>query len=239
MEVNATCLNIVIKEILELINNKEPSYICVANVHMCMEANDSIDFRKIVNSAKLVVADGRPIYWAQKLLGYSEAKQIRGQELMTGLCSVSVNKKLNIGLYGGSTPEVLTKVISVLNNRFPNILINYYFSPPFVELTELENKTVINDIIKSQIDILFVGIGCPKQERWMAKNSPNIPCVMIGVGAAFDFIAGEKRYAPQWIQKIGCEWLFRLLNEPRRLTPRYLKSNPRFIYHFIKQFMKI
>jgi N-acetylglucosaminyldiphosphoundecaprenol N-acetyl-beta-D-mannosaminyltransferase len=183
----------------------------------------------------LVLADGRPIYWAQKLLGFKQAKQIRGQDLMTELCHHSEQSNLRIGLYGGYNIEILDKVTTELVKLFPKINISYQYSPPHRMLSENENNKVVDDIEQANVDILFVGIGCPKQERWMAKNVNKLSCVQIGVGAAFDFIAGEKKHAPKWLQRIGLEWLFRLLNEPKRLALRYLKQNPRFVYYFIKK----
>ena len=224
-----------IEEVISLISKKEPAYVCAANVHMCMETFDDESFQNIIKDANFVTADGRPIYWAQKLLGYKQAKQVRGQELMTELCAIGARKELNIGLYGGSSNKVLAKVIHALTEQLPNIRISYHFSPPFRELTVEEADNVVNDIINAHVDMLFVSIGCPKQERWMAKHSAKVPCVMLGVGAAFDFISGEKKHAPKWMQRAGLEWFFRLLAEPKRLALRYLKENPRFVYYFIKQ----
>lgn len=237
MQVDVTNLVDAVSNIFSLISNGEGGYICVANVHMCMETNDHLDFRQVVNDADLTVADGRPIYWAQKLLGFKQAKQIRGQSLMTELCRQSTLQNLRIGLYGGHNQVVLAKVTDALVKLFPQINICYQYSPPHRLLTEEENSKVIDDINEANVDILFVGIGCPKQEIWMAKNVTKLSCMQIGVGAAFDFIAGEKKHAPKWLQKIGLEWLHRLMNEPRRLAIRYLKQNPRFIYYFIKQYL--
>ncbi|NQY63767.1 MAG: WecB/TagA/CpsF family glycosyltransferase [Alteromonadaceae bacterium] len=237
MQVHVTNLHEAVNKVLMLSEKKEPSYVCVSNVHMCMETFDSPEFRQIVNNAGLVIADGRPIYWAQKLLGHKQAKQVRGQDIMNALCERSNDLELRIGLYGGNTDLVLNKVVSTLKQQFPNIKITYQYSPPFRLLTEGENKQVIADIHKAELDILFVGIGCPKQERWMAENYCKLQCVMVGVGAAFDFLAGDKKHAPKWMQKMGFEWLFRLISEPKRLWTRYLKQNPRFIFYFIQQLL--
>lgn len=235
MQVDVTSFDSAVNDILLFTDAKKASYVCIANVHMCMEVYDCEQFRKIVNSANLVLADGRPIYWAQKLLGYKQAKQIRGQDLMTELCHHSELLNLRIGLYGGHNKEILDKVTTELVKLFPQINISYQYSPPHRVLSDNENNSVIDEIEQANVDILFVGIGCPKQERWMAKNVNNLSCVQIGVGAAFDFIAGEKKHAPKWLQRIGLEWLFRLLNEPKRLALRYLKQNPRFVYYFVKK----
>jgi N-acetylglucosaminyldiphosphoundecaprenol N-acetyl-beta-D-mannosaminyltransferase len=129
-------------------------------------------------------------------------------------------------------------VITKLKQQYPAIKIIYSYSPPFRQLTEEEDQQVIDQINQSEVYVLFVGIGCPKQEIWMAEHKQHLQCVMLGVGAAYDFIAGTKQHAPRWMQKIGLEWLFRLASEPKRLWKRYLKQNPRFIYHFTKQLIK-
>jgi N-acetylglucosaminyldiphosphoundecaprenol N-acetyl-beta-D-mannosaminyltransferase len=235
MDVNVTNFDSVILNIMELISFDRGSYVCVSNVHMCMEVFDSIDFSKIVNGADLVIADGKPILWAQKLMGHKEAQQVRGQDIMNLLCEVSTLRALKIGFYGGSSDSLLEKVNVTLSSRYPKIEIVYSYSPPFRPLTDDEDKQVVDDILLSKVDVLFIGIGCPKQEVWMAEHKDKLNCVMLGVGAAFDFIASEKRQAPRWVQHIGMEWFFRLCSEPRRLWKRYLKQNPRFIWYFAQQ----
>jgi N-acetylglucosaminyldiphosphoundecaprenol N-acetyl-beta-D-mannosaminyltransferase len=214
------------------------AYICISNVHMCMETFDSERFREVINHADMVIPDGRPIYWAQRLLGHKDAEQVRGQDVMNAICELSNTTEIKIGLYGGSSDEVLQQVITKLKNKYPLIKIVYSYAPPFRQLTAGEDEIVSAQINRSNVDILFVGIGCPKQEIWMAEHKQHLQCVMLGVGAAYDFIAGTKQHAPRWIQKIGLEWLFRLASEPKRLWKRYLKQNPRFIYHFTKQLIK-
>lgn len=238
MEVDVIDLKSAMNKVLELASFDSGAYICASNVHMCIEAFSHPDFSKIVNNADLVLADGKPIYWAQKLLGNSSAKQIRGQDIMNALCNLSSKKMLNIGLYGGSSEELIDEVESNLTAMFPGIKIEYTFSPPFRALTKEEDLKVIGEINSSDIDILFLGIGCPKQERWMAEHKDKLSCVMIGVGAAFDFLAGEKKQAPKWIQFIGFEWMFRLLSEPRRLWKRYFTTIPLFLWHFSMQLLR-
>jgi N-acetylglucosaminyldiphosphoundecaprenol N-acetyl-beta-D-mannosaminyltransferase len=211
------------------------SYICVSNVHMCMEVFDSSEFASVVNKADMVIPDGRPIFWAQKLLGCKDAAQVRGQDIMNEICSVSGQKKLNIGLYGGSSAELLADVKQKLIKDYPDVRITYTYAPPFRPLTESEDAQVCKDINDSEVDVLFVGIGCPKQERWMFEHRGKVNCVMLGVGAAYDFISGSKRHAPKFMQYLGLEWLFRLISEPKRLWRRYIKQNPRFVFHFFRQ----
>lgn len=221
---------------VKVLNNRQVgTYVCVSNVHMCMEVFDSQEFSQVVNHADLIVPDGRPIFWAQRLLGFKDAQQVRGQDLMNNLCAVSGAEDLKIGLYGGFSNEILSQVTAKLRQQYPDIRIVYQYSPPFRVLTAEEDAKVVQEINDRGVNILFVGIGCPKQEFWMAEHQSKLACVMLGVGAAFDFISGSKKHAPRYLQKIGLEWLFRLCSEPSRLWWRYLKQNPRFIYYFFQQ----
>ncbi len=237
MKTSIITLDSAITDILVFTKKSSGHYICLANVHMCMEAFDSPSFREVVNSADLVIPDGWPIAWAQNLLGFKKATQIRGQDLMLAICQQSENVELTIGFYGGSSEKVLRQLRAKLQKKFQQLKINYSYSPPFRALTHEEDHFVTKRINQTNIDILFVGTGCPKQEIWMQNHKESLNCVMIGVGAAFDFIAGEKRNAPKWMQKFGFEWLFRLCSEPKRLGYRYLKQNPRFVYYFLKSLL--
>ena len=204
MDVDVINLSSALNKVEHLANTCETqqigAYVCVSNVHMCMEVFDSTDFAKVVNRADLTIPDGKPLSWAQKLLGYSDAEQVRGQDIMNALCLRSSelsntnkgDKKLNIGLYGGSSDELLKQVVEKLTASYPEINITYTYSPPFRPLTEEEDIKVVKDINDANVNVLFVGIGCPKQERWMAEHKDSLHCVMLGVGAAYDFIAGSK-----------------------------------------------
>jgi len=208
--------------------NKESRYVCVANVHVIMEAHDSSDFRKIVNSADLVTPDGMPLVWSLRALGVGGQTRVYGPELTLRLIEAAAKKEIPIGLYGGS-PETLQCLLAVFKQRYPALNIAYSYSPPFRTLTAEEDKAVVREMNASGVRILLVGLGCPKQERWMAEHKGRIQAVMLGVGAAFDFIAGIKQQAPHWMQENGLEWLYRLSQEPRRLWRRYLYHNPRFL----------
>lgn len=237
MRADVTNLSLAVGAVSEISKSRKGAYVCVSNVHMCMETFDDVAFRSVVNDADLVIPDGRPISWAQKLLGAKGAEQVRGQDIMNELCRISGEKNLNIGLYGGSSESVLDDVVGKLKCQFSDIQITYRYSPPFRPLSAEEDAEIVRSINDAQVNVLFVGIGCPKQERWMASHKEHLHCVMLGVGAAYDFIAGSKRHAPRWMQKIGMEWLFRLLSEPRRLWKRYLKQNPRFVFYFLQQWL--
>ncbi len=207
----------------------EGRYICAANVHMLMEARDSAAYDKIVNSADLVTPDGMPLVWMMRLKGAEEQQRVYGPDLMLSVLEAAAREHIPVGLYGG-TPEVLGLLVDKLKMLYQNLEIAYYFSPPFRELTMDEDVHVVKAIRNSGTRILFVGLGCPRQEIWMSRNCDNLNLVMIGVGAAFDFHAGAKLQAPFWMQRIGLEWLFRLLTEPRRLWRRYFYHNPRFVF---------
>ena len=237
--VNVASTSIVLELINDWASNANASkYICLFNVHMCMEAYDNDNFSDILNQSDLVLADGFPIYLAQKLLGHSDASQIRGADLTMELTKISKKNNIPIGFLGGSK-ETLEKMCDVLINRDDVGTIKYSYSPPFRSLNNQEKNDIIDKINDSGIKILFVGLGCPKQEIWMKEHKEKLNCIMVGVGAAFDFIAGNKKTAPIWMQRIGLEWLYRLLSEPKRLWKRYFKHNPRFIYYFILQYFGI
>jgi N-acetylglucosaminyldiphosphoundecaprenol N-acetyl-beta-D-mannosaminyltransferase len=212
----------------------QSSYVCVANVHMVMEAFDSPKFRGVVNDADLSTPDGRPLVWALKMLGSRNASQVRGADLVMNVAERAAREDVPVGLYGG-TPESLAEFVQVLHWRFPGIEVPCIIAPPFRPLTSEEDRAITKEIAASGARILFVGIGCPKQERWMAAHRGAFPAVMLGVGAAFDFHTGRVRQAPRWMQAAGLEWLFRLMMDPRRLWRRYVKHNPRFLALFLQQ----
>ncbi len=229
-----TDLPTVIDSIFNRLANRKPGYVCVANVHMCMEAFDNPGYQKIIDNAAMTVPDGRPLVWTQKLLGHRNAGQVRGSDLMLNVCREAEKKKMPVGLCGGSV-TALRGFQKFLGDRYPNLDIACAISPPFRKLTENEDETYVRQINESGVRILFVGLGCPKQEYWMAEHKDKVNCVMIGIGAAFDFFGGTQKEAPGVMQKTGTEWIFRFMSEPWRLWKRYLKHNPRFVYYFLKQ----
>ncbi len=212
-------------------------YVCVSNVHMCIECVNDDGFQTVVNNADTVVADGRPIFWAQKLLGAKDSEQLRGYDITLALCELAEKEGLKVGFYG-SSQNVLDAMQLELKRRFPLLDMVYACSPPFRELTIDETQKIQGDINESDCDLLFVGLGCPKQERWMSENKTALNCTMFGVGAVFDFLAGNKDHAPRWMQQTGLEWLFRLLTEPKRLWRRYLTTNPKFVALLAGQLIK-
>lgn len=220
--------------VIERASRGSNSYVCVANVHMTMEAYDSPAFSRTVDGADLVVPDGMPLVWALKLLGVREASRVRGPSLTLDVARAAAEADIGVAVYGGK-PEVAESFAKTLVRHAPKLEISAVISPPFRELSPEEEAEIAARIKESGARIIFVGLGCPKQEKWMARNVGRIDGVMLGVGAAFDFHAGNVREAPIWMQEAGLEWLFRLAQEPARLLGRYARHNPRFIALLIKQ----
>ena len=212
-----------------MIERRERGYLCAAPVHVLMVSRHDPQTRAALLGASLVVPDGRPLVWALNLLGESLEDRVYGPELTVRYCRRAAERGHRVWLYGGAPPAALEELESALGARFPGIRIAGGFSPPHRPLTEAEEHELAERIDADAPDVVWVGIGAPRQERWMARMRPLVEVpVMAGVGAAFDFIAGRKRQAPAWMQQRGLEWLFRLSQEPRRLGPRYLRYNPRF-----------
>jgi N-acetylglucosaminyldiphosphoundecaprenol N-acetyl-beta-D-mannosaminyltransferase len=201
-----------------------------------MEVYDNPAFASVVNSAALVTPDGMPLVWALTALGVKNASRVYGPTLTLYVCEAAAKAGIPIGLYGG-TSESLGAFVKFLHQRFPDLQIACKISPPFRPLTPEEDDAYTQQIVESGARILFVGIGCPRQELWMAAHKNRIPAVTLGVGAAFDFHSGRVKQAPSWMQKRGMEWLFRLIMEPKRLWKRYFKHNPRFLLFFMMQWL--
>lgn len=214
----------------------ESGYICVANVHMVMEAFDSPEFRSVMKGADLVTPDGMPLVWALRLLGVRNQERVYGPDLTLEVCGMAAHQGIPVAFYGG-TPESLQRFSNRVMELYPKLNIVCQIAPPFRVPTSDEDEEYTRSIVDSGARIVLVGIGCPKQEQWMAAHKDRIPAVMLGVGAAFDFHSGRVKQAPAWMQQIGMEWFFRLLMEPRRLWKRYLKHNPRFIFLFLMQLL--
>jgi N-acetylglucosaminyldiphosphoundecaprenol N-acetyl-beta-D-mannosaminyltransferase len=236
MRVDATSHEDASQRVVRWAHERRSAYVCVASVHMVMEAFDSEAFRRVVNGADLVTPDGRPLVWALKALGVKRASQVRGTDLTTRVIERAAHENVPIGLYGG-TPELLESFGRILKARFPEIRVSCKIAPPFRPLTHEEDEAVTQKIVGSGARIVFVGIGCPKQENWMVAHKGRVPAVMLGVGAAFDFHTGRVRQAPRWMQTAGLEWVFRLMSDPRRLWKRYAKHNPRFVGLFLLQLL--
>ena len=223
--------------ILTWAESSQKRYVCVANVHMVMEAHKSISFQNTINSSDLITPDGMPLVWAMRLLGNKSQPRVYGPTLTAHVCKAAAKYDISVGFYG-STPGTIECLVKNLSNRFPTLRIDYSYSPSFSPLKKEEDETTIKEINSSGAKILFVGLGCPKQEHWMFDHLGKINAVMIGVGAAFDFHSGMKKQAPDWMMSIGLEWLFRLCQEPKRLWRRYLFNNPQFLFLVGRQIIK-
>ena len=214
-------------------------YVCVAATHTVMATQDDPALRAAVLSADFTVPDGQPLVWALKALGHDVSDRVYGPDLMEQACARAARTGQRFYLYGGRNPGALAQLARSLRLRYPGLRIVGGQAPPFRELTDAEEESVAADIKRSGADVVWVGLGVPKQEKWMARMRHRVSAsVLIGVGAAFDFHAGLIPQAPGWMQRAGLEWLFRLAQEPRRLWRRYLRYNPRFVVGFVRQYLK-
>lgn len=228
MGIHATTYARAAEAVLHWAQRARGAYLCAANVHMVMEAWDSPEFRTIVNSADLVTPDGMPLVWMLRLKGVRDQQRVYGPTLMKRVLGMAETRGVPVGFLGGR-PATLGRLLEWAASSYPRLQVAYAYSPPFSSRSNEPDHGVCMDIKASEARILFVGLGCPKQERWMADHRSCVNAAMLGVGAAFDFFAGEVRQAPSWMQRNGLEWLFRLLQEPKRLGRRYLYHNPRFL----------
>jgi N-acetylglucosaminyldiphosphoundecaprenol N-acetyl-beta-D-mannosaminyltransferase len=234
MRADATSYPAASSQVLAWARAGESRYVAVATVNNVMEAYDSPAFRAIMNAADLVTPDGMPLVWGLRLLGIRTAARVYGPDLTPHLLEAAAREGIPVGFYG-ATDAVLEKLLRAVGSRYPSLRVAYAWAPPFRALTREEDRAATTLINDSGARILFVGLSTPKQERWMAAHRGRVEAVMLGVGAAFDFLAGTKRQAPRWMMRAGLEWLFRLASEPRRLARRYLKHNPRFLILFLTQ----
>jgi len=221
-------------KIIDWAKNNIAGYIVPANVHVVMTAYWQKSYQQIINQASLVTPDGMPLVWGLKLLGSQQATRVYGPDLMLTVCEQAAKEGVSIFLYGG-TVSGLKKLEDNLKFKFPDLMITGRYSPPFRPLTTIEESQILAEIKSSDAKIVFVGLGCPKQEIWMSNHINQLDKVLIGVGAAFSFHAGEVSQAPRWLMGIGMEWFYRLLMEPTRLWKRYLLNNPMFVILFCWQ----
>ena len=223
----------------EAIAADERGYICVAATHTVMVCDEDPELREAVLNSSLTVPDGQPLVWAMNALGGDLSHRVYGPELMARYCERAAGSGMKMYLYGGRNQGALVQLALNLRQRFPGVKIVGGYSPPFRDLSEAEDAAIIKEINRSRADVVWVGVGAPKQEKWMAAMRGRVEApVMIGVGAAFDFHAGLVPQAPNWMQAAGLEWLFRLAHEPRRLWRRYARYNPRFVTGFAQQYVR-
>jgi N-acetylglucosaminyldiphosphoundecaprenol N-acetyl-beta-D-mannosaminyltransferase len=237
MRVDATSYEDAATRVARWAKSAESRYVCIASVNNVMEAYDDPAFRSTMNDADLVTPDGMPLVWGLRRLGVTDASRVYGPDLTPAVLTKASDEGIPVGFYGGS-PDVLEAFLGRVERGWPHLRIAYAWSPPFRDLTEEEDREVVKEVNASGAKMLFVGIGCPRQEIWMNRHRGRIDAVMLGVGAAFDFMAGVKKQAPRVMQRTGTEWVFRLVTEPRRLGRRYLRHNPRFAVLFGSQLLR-
>jgi N-acetylglucosaminyldiphosphoundecaprenol N-acetyl-beta-D-mannosaminyltransferase len=228
IDIDVTSYEDAAERILRWARSKISCYVIAANVHVVMTAYWNAEYRQVLNHAALVTPDGMPLVLSQRWGGWPTASRVYGPDLMLYLCQQVAQGDVPIFLYGG-TDIMLSQLQHNLKLRFPSLNIVGAYSPPFQPLSLDEEKQHLEQICQSGAEIVFVALGCPKQEIWMSRQQGKIPAVMIGVGAAFGFHSGEVRQAPRWMMRLSLEWLYRLLVEPRRLWKRYLINNPAFV----------
>ena len=201
---------------------------CPASVPTIIEAHRDDSFRQVMLTADFVTTDGMPLVWTHRLLGISSAQRVYGPRLTELTLEAAAAGGVPVGFYGGS-PATLEALVGACAERWPALQVAYACSPPFRALTHVEEQETVASIQQSGARVLFVGLGCPKQELWANRHAATLRMPVLAVGAAFDFIARTKPQAPRWMQSCGLEWLFRLLTEPRRLWKRYVIGNPMFV----------
>jgi N-acetylglucosaminyldiphosphoundecaprenol N-acetyl-beta-D-mannosaminyltransferase len=221
-----------------MVAERRRGYVCACNTHTVMASHDDPELRAaLMSSDALNVPDGQPLVWAMNALGESLTDRVYGPELMArAVARAAAETGQRLYLYGGRDQAALVELGRSLRRRFPGVNIVGGYAPPFRPLSAEERAAVAEEINESKADVVWVGIGVPKQEKWMAMMRPYLEApVLVGVGVAFDFHAGLVPQAPAWLQRSGLEWAYRLAHEPRRLWPRYSRYNPRFVAAFTRQ----
>ena len=212
--------------------------VCVSNVHMLMEGHWKRSFSDVLMNADLLTPDGMPLVWMTSLMKGRTQERVAGMELMLALCAEAEASGISLFLLG-STDEILAEIQRRFAEDFPKLKIAGIESPPFREINPMEDKETISRINASGAALVFVSLGCPKQERWMSEHRGRIKAVMVGLGGVFEVYAGSKRWAPSWMRRHGLEWLYRLKQDPRRLWRRYASTIPPFVYLALKQLIKV
>ncbi len=206
------------------------AYCCVPNVYQSILCHDDVAFRAVVNGADFTMTDSMILQKARSWrYGVGIPETVRGAEMLVDLCRDAERDNVPVAFVGGKDDDVLNALTTELLKLFPGLKVAYAIAPPFRALSDEEDRKVTADINASGAKLVFVGLGCPKQERWMAAHKGRVNAMMIGVGAAFDFVSGTVKPSPAWVHKNGLEWLYRLMSEPRRLWKRYISTSPRFI----------
>ena len=207
-------------------------YMCVSNVHTTVISYEDPGYCAIQNSGIMAIPDGGPLSFVGQKRGYINMERTTGPSYLEEILKISVKKEYSHYFYG-STDETLNKLKKSLIEHYPGIRIAGMYSPPFRPVTDEEDMAIVAQINKADSDFVWVGLGAPKQEKWMAAHQGKIKGFMVGIGAGFDYVAGNIARAPQWMQKNNMEWIYRLMQDPKRLFGRYVKTNSKFIWHAI------
>ena len=232
VEIAAINMDWLLKFTDKYIKDLSGDYMCISNVHTTVTAYEDLKYRIIQNGGIMAVPDGGPLSTVGKKRGYKEMERTTGPSYMDEIFKISAEKKYRHYFYG-STNDTLKILHQNLEEKYPGIQIVGMYSPPFRPLTEEENQDVIQRINETKPDFVWVGLGAPKQEKWMADHQGEVEGFMVGVGAGFDYFAEKISRAPKWMQKLNMEWGYRLLQDPKRLFRRYWDTNTKFIWHVI------
>ncbi len=211
--------------------------VCVANTHMLIEAHRAPAFSTVLKSADMVTPDGMPLVWMLKMAGARDQDRVAGMDLFLAVCEQAARENISIFLLG-SQSAILTKMRSRLAKDFPNLKVAGAEPLPFRPLTPEEDEALIEQVNASGAGIVFLALGCPKQEKWIAQHKGRIQATMIGIGAVFPLYAGLQKRAPRWVRESGLEWLYRLYQEPKRLWKRYGTTIPLFVWLAMKQLIE-
>lgn len=213
---------------------RESRYVTICNAHVVVTASRDSDYLAVISGSDMATPDGAPVAWMLRRVADDAQRRISGPDLMWKLLERSAENGLPVYFYG-SMPDTLAQLCAVVERTFPGLKVTGTCSPPFRALSDVEDAEHVRHINESGAGLVFVGLGCPKQECWMAEHRGRVSAVMLGVGAAFDFHAGTVKRAPEWMQRNGLEWLHRLFSEPRRLWRRYLVTNTQFVLGALRQ----
>jgi N-acetylglucosaminyldiphosphoundecaprenol N-acetyl-beta-D-mannosaminyltransferase len=237
--IQTTCLRHTIQTITQWIQKKQQHYVCVRDVHGIIQCQKDPFLKQIHNNSGLTVPDGMPLVWIGRMMGYRQMGRVYGPDLMKLLCKQSVKKGFTHCLYGGKTIAQVQAVKEYLEKEYKGIQINGAFCPPFSSFVKFDDNQLLSHLHSNKIDILWIGVGTPKQEYIMAHLKKHTHTnVIIGVGAAFDILLNIQSEAPDWIKHTGFQWLFRAIQNPKRLGKRYMKVVPSFIFLMLRQFLK-
>ena len=235
VQISAINLEQAIETVSGWIGNGDSRYVCVTGVHGVMESQKDHRLMSIHNASGMTTPDGMPMVWASRWAGVRDTERVYGPQLMLQVCERAAQEGWRSFFYGGK-PGVAHRLAESLQGRYPGLEVGGTYSPPFRELTREEDEEVVRRINESGSHLVWVGLSTPKQERWMAAHLGRVAAnVMLGVGAAFDINSGIVAQAPRFVQRAGLEWLFRLVQEPRRLWRRYLRNNPAFVAKILRR----